>query len=105
MGKDKEFDTKRMIESQNMIQAAMNKAFGLYIAKEPKHGDEWRDKTSWQNFKHLEHEIAEIQRSKKLDREIHNGLDACAQAAIFTATLINSTETIDESLYMKHGGK
>jgi hypothetical protein len=36
---------------------------------------------------HLKHEIEEIERSDGLDRQIHNALDACAQAAILSARM------------------
>jgi hypothetical protein len=78
---------ERVKESKQMVERAMFEALGLYTAKEPKHGDEWRDKTIWQAFMHLKHEIEEIERSDGLDRQIHNALDACAQAAILSARM------------------
>lgn len=77
----------RLTESRLMIEKAMSEAMGLYIAKEPKHTDEWRDKDVWSNMKHLEHEIDEIKRSKTSDRQLHNALDACAQSAILAVSI------------------
>lgn len=80
-----EKDEARQVESQIMVRECMAEAIGLYIAKEPKHGDEWRDKDRYSVFMHLSHEIEEIKRSATDDRQLHNALDACAQAAILAA--------------------
>ena len=90
MRQDKE--TNRVIDSHKRVQQMLDKAMGLYIAKEPKHKDEWRDKTVWQNFMHLKHEMEEIERSKSADRQLHNALDACGQAAILAASIMLKME-------------
>ncbi len=94
----------RVEESQMLLEKMMNRAMGLYIAKEPKHADEWRDKNIWQNFMHLKHETEEIERSKTVDRQLHNALDACAQAAILAASIYIKMQEKDVEKAMKHSG-
>ena len=96
------FERIRLSESRNLIREMMNTAMGLYIAKEPKHGDEWREKGYWKNFMHLKHELDEIERSKSYDRKLHNALDACAQSAIL-ASMILLQEKADLEKAKKHG--
>jgi len=84
---EEEFDEVRMAESRKLIEQCMHEALGLYIAKEPKHGDEWRDKDIWKNLEHLAHEVEEIRRSKNLGRKYHNALDCCSQAAILAVQI------------------
>lgn len=95
MSKGRIFDVKRLKESKLMIEKCMSEAIGLYTAKEPKHGDEWRDTDIFSNFNHLKHELDEIKRSKDSVRQLHNVLDACCQAAILAAR-IKLSQNIDE---------
>jgi hypothetical protein len=92
----------RQVESQIMIREAMAEAIGLYIAKEPKHSDEWRDKSVWEVFMHLSHEIDEIKRSGTSDRQLHNALDACAQSAILAARIKLEQGTGKDKGYLLH---
>ena len=94
----------RIIESKNMVERCMFEALGLYTAKEPKHNDEWRDKSIWQNMKHLEHELEEIKRSKDSNRQLHNALDACAQAAILAARIKIEMRDSEDKAYLLHKG-
>jgi hypothetical protein len=100
-----EKNESRQIESQMMIIEAMAEARGLYIAKEPKHFDEWRDKTVWEVFMHLKHEIEEIERSATTDRQLHNALDACAQASILAARIKLEMGTGKDKGYLLHGNQ
>jgi len=95
MTKNKKFNVARLKESKSIIEKCMTEALGLYTAKEPKHGDEWRDRDIRSNFLHLKHELDEIQRSKDSVRQLHNALDACCQAAILAAN-IKLEQNIDE---------
>jgi hypothetical protein len=72
----------RIMDSQERLRAAMSEALGIYMAKEPKHTDEWRDKQWWEVWSHLLHEIEEVKRSGTQDRKYHNLLDLIGQAAI-----------------------
>lgn len=92
----------RLVDSQIRIRECMAEAVGLYIAKEPKHKDEWRDKTVWEVFMHLSHEIDEIKRSGTTDRQLHNALDACAQAAILAARIKLEQGTGRDKGYLLH---
>ena len=107
MGKDREFNPKRLIESRSMIEKCMAEAMGLYTAKEPKHGDEWRDKSIWSNMKHAEHEFEEIKRSKDATRQLHNALDLCGQSAILAARIKEEmlAEGMKDSSYLLHTPK
>jgi benzoyl-CoA reductase/2-hydroxyglutaryl-CoA dehydratase subunit BcrC/BadD/HgdB len=93
---------ERQVESQMMVRECMAEAIGLYIAKEPKHTDEWRDKSVWANFEHLRHELEEINRSATTERQLHNALDACAQAAILAARLKLEMGTGKDKGYLLH---
>ena len=93
---------ERQVESQTLVRVAMAEAIGLYIAKEPKHADEWRDKSVWETFMHLSHEIEEIKRSATSDRQLHNALDACAQAAILAARIKLEQGTGKDKGYLLH---
>lgn len=97
------FDIKRLKESKLMIEKCMSEALGLYTAKEPKHGDEWREKSVWSNMKHAQHEFEEIKRSKDSVRQLHNALDLCCQAAILAAS-IKDNQDIDgkDTAYLMH---
>lgn len=96
---------ERHIESQRMIRDCMAEAIGIYIAKEPTEKDNWRDKSIWQTFMHLKHEIEEIQRSKSSDRQLHNALDACGQAAILAARIKIEMGTGKDKGYLLHTPK
>lgn len=78
---------KRLMMSQELLRDIMHEAVGLYMAKEPKIGDQWRDMKYWDAWNHLKHEIAEIERSTTLDRQYHNMLDLIGQAAICAACI------------------
>jgi len=77
----------RLMESQDLIRECMAESLGIYMAKEPKIRDQWREETVWKVLMHLKHEIEEIERSKSADRQYHNALDACGQAAILAARI------------------
>ena len=81
------FKPTRLTESQELLRSAMSEAMGVYMAKEPKNGDEWREQEFWRIISHLRHEIEEIDRSVNLDRRYHNTLDCIGQAAILAAHL------------------
>lgn len=68
---------KRMIDSRERMNNMMQRAIGIYMAKEVKIKDQWREQSYWQVFQHLKHEIEEIERSSTPNRKIHNLLDAC----------------------------
>ena len=80
-----EFKPTRLTESQELLRSVMSEAMGIYMAKEPKNGDEWREQEFWRLLSHLKHEIEEVERSGTLDRVYHNALDCIGQAAIIAA--------------------
>ncbi len=103
MVKNRKFEVKRLKESKLMIEKCMSEALGLYTAKEPKHGDEWRDTDVRSNFNHLKHELEEIKRSGDSVRQLHNVLDACCQAAILAARIKLSQNVEDKDTgYLLH---
>jgi hypothetical protein len=75
----------RIMDSQDLLRSIMSEAIGIYMAKEPKIRDQWRDLDWWQVFNHLKHEVGEIERSNSVDRQYHNLLDLVGQAAICAA--------------------
>jgi hypothetical protein len=81
------FKDNRLMQSQDVLRQVISEAIGLYMAKEPKIGDQWREQDFYAILMHLKHEIAEIERSSSLDRQYHNALDAVGQAAIVAAWL------------------
>lgn len=85
MGHQEEFNDVRKAESRRLLQRELDCAFGVYIADEPTKGDVWRNQSIWDLFKHLEHEVDEIHRSKNTERKYHNALDACGLAALLAA--------------------
>jgi hypothetical protein len=93
---------ERQIESQWIIRESLAEALGIYIAKEPSEKDTWRDKDIWSAFQHLKHEIEEIERSKTMDRQLHNALDACAQAAILASRIKLEMGTGRDKGYLLH---
>lgn len=80
----------RLMDSQDLLRGIMSEAIGLYMAKEPKIRDQWRDLKYWEVWQHLKHEIAEIERSDTIDRQYHNLLDLVGQAAICAAWIRES---------------
>lgn len=76
----KEFN--RLLESQQILRDVMHEAIGVYMAKEPKIKDQWREMTLWGIWEHLKHEIEEIDRSGTKDRTYHNILDAIGLLAM-----------------------
>lgn len=72
----------QLMESQNKLREVMSEALGLYMAKEPKIGDQWRTESLFKVVKHAEHEFQEILRSKTTDRQYHNVLDLIGQMSI-----------------------
>lgn len=92
MGHRLEFNDKRKAESRRMLQKQLDAAFGVYIADEPVKGDMWRDQSIWDLFKHLEHELGEIKRSKTTERKYHNCLDACSLSALLAARIKEEEE-------------
>jgi hypothetical protein len=87
MGHPLEFDDKRKADSRRRIQRELDVAYGLYIQQEPVKGDSWRDMSIWDLFKHLEHELKEIDRSHTTERKYHNSLDAAVLSIVFAARL------------------
>lgn len=87
MHKVNPFKKNRIIESQELLRSVMAESLGIYMAKEPKNFDQWREQDYWQILSHLKHEIEEIDRSITLDRKYHNTLDCIAQAAILASYL------------------
>jgi hypothetical protein len=81
------FTKTRLTESQELLRSVMSESLGIYMAKEPKNEDQWREQEYWQILDHLKHEIEEIQRSQTLDRKYHNALDCIGQASILAAHL------------------
>lgn len=72
----------KLIKSQNQLREVMAEALGIYMAKEPKIGDQWQTESLFKVVKHAEHEFQEILRSKTTDRQYHNVLDLIGQMSI-----------------------
>ena len=75
-------EKNNLMESQNKLREVMGEAIGLYIAKEPKIGNQFENQSFFQVVKHAEHEFKEILRSKTQDRIYHNLLDLIGQISI-----------------------
>jgi hypothetical protein len=96
MGHELKFDDERKADSRRRIQRELDAAYGFYIREEPQKGDSWRDIPLWVLFKHLEHEIKEIDGSHNTERKYHNSLDATVLAAILAAKLRTMEERAEE---------
>jgi hypothetical protein len=82
----------RVDESRERVRAMLNAALGVYIKAEPKQRDEWREKTIWDAYEHLRHELEEVHRAKTLEGKLHNALDCVGQSAILAATVQEEIE-------------
>lgn len=78
-------ESNELMESQDLLRECMAEALGIYMAKEPKIKDQWKNQQLWEVIEHLNHEVQEIKRSKELDRIYHNALDAIGQASIIAS--------------------
>ena len=56
---------------------AMLVAYGGYTEQEGKKGNQWREETIETLYRHLDHEIDEVRRSKSKTVRLHNAMDAC----------------------------
>lgn len=83
---------ERIDDSRQRIREAMNQALGVYIEEEAKKTDSWRDLTYYDLFRHLRHELQEIERSDTPTKQLHNALDACGLSAILAAKVIEEME-------------
>ncbi len=61
---------------------AMLVAYGGYVEQEGKKSDQWRDETLETLYRHLDHEIDEVRRSKSKTVRLHNAMDACSLFAM-----------------------
>jgi len=79
----------RRDESRELLSKAYFMALGSYTEQEAKKDDNWRDRTTWELFQHLSHEIEEIKKNlnEKMPNTylVHNAMDVSSLATIFLA--------------------
>lgn len=69
------------------LYGAMMVAFGSYVEQEGKKGDQWRDESYTDLYKHLDHEIEELKRSEGRTVRLHNAIDACCLSAMLAVKI------------------
>lgn len=69
------------------LYGAVMVAYGGYTEQEGKKGDQFRDQSYMDLYKHLSHEIVEIKRSVGTTVRLHNAMDACGLFAMLALIL------------------
>lgn len=62
--------------------------YGCYTEQEGKKGDQFRDQSYIDLYKHLDHEIVEIKRSVGTTVRLHNAMDACGLFAMLAIKIM-----------------
>ncbi len=83
-----ELQELRLSDSRRRIRDALFLALGAYTEQEGKKYDSWRDMDWHSLFRHLQHEMKELEKSNDKTKQLHNSVDACALSAILVAKVI-----------------
>lgn len=73
---------------------AFNMSLGAYIEQEAKKKDQWRDETFDMLYKHIRHELEEIDRSNTQTKLLHNLMDLNSLAVILYAKFLENDLTV-----------
>jgi hypothetical protein len=70
------------------LYGAIMSAYGCYTEQEGKKGDQFRDQSYTDLYKHLEHEIVEVKKSIGQTVRLHNAMDACCLFAMLAIKIM-----------------
>ena len=82
---------ERLNESRRKMKEAFLFAIGAYTEQESKKLDEWRNQDYYTLFRHLKHELKEVEKSNSLTMQIHNLSDCVGLSCILLSHVLDKS--------------